>query len=53
MRIVKHKLKINANGQLVIWKNNRWELTSRAWQWDDITAGYIRESKRNHKKASN
>lgn len=48
-------LKINSNGELVEFNErlNRFELTSRAWSWRDITPGYIRKSKRNYKRAKN
>lgn len=44
-------LRINSEGSLVEWndKLNRFELTSRAWSWSDITPGYVRESKRNYR----
>ena len=44
-------LKINSEGSLVELNDrlNRFELTSRAWSWSDITPGHVRESKRNYK----
>lgn len=48
---MKKILKINRDGFLVEWNNNlrRFELTSRAWSWSDITPGYVRESRKNYK----
>lgn len=44
-------LKIDINGSLVELNErlNRWEICSRSWSWDDISKGYKRESRRNHK----
>jgi len=44
-------LKINQSGDLVAFNISlqRFELVSQIWSWEDITKGYIRESKRNYK----
>ena len=52
MKAPKRILKINHEGNLVEWNNSlgRFELTSRSWNWDDITKGHKRESRRNYKE---
>ena len=52
MKTIKKTLKINSNGELVELntKLNRWELTSKAWSWSDISAEYLEESKENYEK---
>lgn len=51
---MKKIVKINTNGELVEYNNKlgRFELIQRPWSWGDITRGYIRESKRNYKRAN-
>ena len=46
--------KINTNGELVEFNSSlmRWELKSMAWNWSDITRGFLTESKLNYKKAN-
>lgn len=46
--------KINSNGELVEFNHllMRWELISMAWNWSDISKGYVRESKANYKRAN-
>ena len=52
MKAIKKILKINSNGELVEWneKLRRFELTSRAWSWSDISPEYLEESKDNHER---
>jgi hypothetical protein len=47
-------LRIDTNGNLVKLNKslNRWELTSMAWSWRDISKGFKRESKANYKRAN-
>lgn len=55
MKTKKSILKINFNGELVESTDagRTWKLTSRAWNFSDISKCYKKESKENWKKYNN